>query len=143
LQTPKDKVADYITENIAVAPRKLRPYGGHILAASEANNTIYAVSPQGKVSVAANWPRAEGVYFIPPRPCALPGTRGGFFAAAFTTNQIIMLPPTDFLNDSGKALVVSEVGTIGLLSSDGKKITPSPLHSGGWGQLKGSAFIAC
>jgi len=132
-----------ITENVAVAPVALKPFGGHILVASETNNTIYAISPAGRVKVAAQWPRAEGIYIVPPRVCSLPGSAAGFFAAAFTTNQIIKAPARDFAIHGGQALVVSETGTIGLLTSDGTKITSSPLHNGKWGQLKGAVFIAC
>jgi len=132
-----------ITENVAVAPRSLKPFGGHILVASETNNTIYAVSPAGRVKVAAKWPRAEGIYFIPSKVCALPGSGAGFFAAAFTTNQIIKAPARDFAKLGGQALVVSETGTIGVISSDGNEITARPLHNGKWGQLKGAAFSTC
>src|SRR5437588_841626 len=115
---PNDPTSVCREAYITVAPPSLPTYGGQLIAPSENDNTIYAVSPTGTVSTVASSPAPEHINFVPANPCPLGQSGGAYFTAnPDTTSSIIQQwPVSDFQGLAGQAIVAGEHGTVGVLS---------------------------
>jgi hypothetical protein len=150
--TPIGTVDARLEGGIAVAPRGFGAFGGQLVAASEGDGSIYAVSPKGQLSTvaASGVPRGgdigvESVGFVPPT-----GASAAYLADRGTPRSGKPHPGTDSLlrlnatalsaarTDPGDLLVATEgAATVVHVHCEGRCVTtvaaigPAPAHGEG------------
>jgi hypothetical protein len=129
-------------EGPEVAPIDFGSFGGDLFLTSENNGTILAVAPSSSVTVVGSWSIAESIRFIPSTPCNFGSTGAPFFdIITGPPAHVLMFPSSNFLGNTGRALVTGEsTSTIGLLYANG---TIANFASGVGTNQEGSAFVDC
>src|SRR5882724_3318995 len=146
-------------EGPAVVPAGFGPHGGKIWVADESDNSVHAIGPPPTYTITLNilsHVSTEGVFVIPPAPCAfcdLPPTGpSAFFQTEQQMFQLVWrYPLTDFTLPppglGGNVLLTSEAGIAGsdtsLVTVSGGAYVQTSFGPRPPGNNEGSSFVDC